>query len=68
MDLPQMDILIFPTLNTSMEHEVETPHASSTYVHAPIINDQQPNTCAIDSFHRFFTILNHEHTNNDNGI
>jgi hypothetical protein len=46
-----MDVFIFPTLNTSIEHKVETPLASSTYVHAPIINDQQPHTCAIDRLH-----------------
>jgi hypothetical protein len=30
----------FPTLNTSIKHQIEAPHASSKVVHAAIINDE----------------------------
>jgi hypothetical protein len=60
-----MDISILPTLNISIEHEIEiyhTPHRLT----CP--NSQWSITrCAIDIFHQFCIPLDHEHTNNDNG-
>jgi hypothetical protein len=35
-----MDLLVLPTLDTSIDNEVAIPRASPTYVHAPIVNDQ----------------------------
>jgi hypothetical protein len=35
-----MDLIILPTLNTSIEHEIETPNASPTDVYATMVNDQ----------------------------
>jgi hypothetical protein len=35
-----MDLVILPTIDTSIEHEIETPHASPTDVYATTINDQ----------------------------
>jgi hypothetical protein len=29
-----------PTLNTSIKHQVEAPHASTMVVHVPTINDE----------------------------
>ncbi len=38
--LQYMDLIILPTLNTSIEHEIETPNASPTDVYATMVNDQ----------------------------
>jgi len=35
-----MDLLIFPTLDTSNEHGFETPHASPMDVYATMFHDQ----------------------------
>jgi hypothetical protein len=38
--MQQMNLQVLPTLNTSIEHEIEPHHASPVDVHAPTINDQ----------------------------
>jgi hypothetical protein len=35
-----MDLIILPTIDTSIEHEIETPHASPMDVYATMFNDQ----------------------------